>query len=98
MIFALVCLLAITGANAQELLMNVPITFSLNGLINYMPSSGGVATQGYSLTVGFNRYSWLGTHATTQESCSPLSPPPITTTPSYYNDPPLRAQESTPAP
>lgn len=97
MIFAMVWLLAIAGATAQELLMNVPITFSLNGLINYIPSSGGVATQGYSLTVGFNRYSWLGKHTTTQESCSPLSPPPTTTTLSFYNDPPPRAQESTPA-
>lgn len=57
--FVILALLA-TG-EAQELLNNVPITFRLSGSINYVPTSGGIGIPGYNFTVGFDRYSWLGT-------------------------------------
>jgi hypothetical protein len=44
----------------QEFLENVPITFALGGTVQYIPSTGGVAIQGYQITVGFDRFSWLG--------------------------------------
>ena len=58
MLLIILALLA-TGLT-QEFLNNVPIVFSLNGNINYVPSSGGIPIPGYNFTVGFDRYSWLG--------------------------------------
>ena len=70
MLLITICLLLLTQSNSQEFLQNVPITFSLNGMTSYVPSTGGVAIQGYSLTAGFSRYSWLGTQTVTKASCS----------------------------
>jgi hypothetical protein len=45
----------------QELLSDVSITFSLGGNVNYNPpSGGGLSVPGYKMTVGFDRFSWLG--------------------------------------
>ena len=60
MIIILSCIFAIVVG--QEYLQDVPITFSLNGATTYVPSTGGVAIPGYSITIGFTRYSWLGKH------------------------------------
>lgn len=56
----LIILALLATAFTQEYLNNVPITFKLNGNVNYVPSSGGIAIPGYNFTVGFDRYSWLG--------------------------------------
>jgi hypothetical protein len=72
-------------ASTQEFLNNIPITFSLSGTLNYIPTSGGVPIQGYSIAIGFDRYSWLGTFHSIQVSSSKLSPPLIIMTPSSFN-------------
>jgi hypothetical protein len=59
MLWIILTLLA--TALAQEYINNVPIIFSLNGSVSYIPSSGGIAIPGYNFTVGFDRHSWLGT-------------------------------------
>lgn len=48
-------------ALTKAILDNVEVTFQLGGSINYVPSSGGVAIPGYSLTVGYDKHSWIGT-------------------------------------
>ena len=60
-IMILILSILISISSAQELLNNVPITFGLLGNVNYIPSTGGVAIPGYTVTIGFDRYSWLGT-------------------------------------
>jgi len=56
----LIILGLVTSCLTQEFLNNVPITFSMNGSTNYVPSSGGIAIPGYKFTVGYDRFSWLG--------------------------------------
>lgn len=45
----------------QVYLNNAPITFSLAGTTQYVPSTGGPNIPGYTFNLGFDRYSWLGT-------------------------------------
>lgn len=52
------CFLAL--ASSQEMINNVPITFSLSGNVFYFPTSGGVNTPGYTFNIGFSVYQWLG--------------------------------------
>ena len=95
MLFITICLLLLSQLQGQEFLQNAPISFKLNGLTSYVPSSGGVAIQGYSLTVGFSRYSWLGTNIVTKAWCSwhwLLQP---TTTLWYSKEQLLQVQEYT---
>lgn len=40
---------------------NIPITFQLSGLTTYVPDTGGIAIPGYTLKVGYNYKSWIGT-------------------------------------
>lgn len=48
-------------ALAQQIyLNNAPITFSLAGTTQYVPSTGGPNIPGYTFNLGFDRYSWLG--------------------------------------
>jgi len=77
----LIILALLATALTQEYINNVPLTFSLTGNVSYIPSSGGIANPGYNFTVGFDRYSWLGTTHLTQAYNSKHSHPPITTIP-----------------
>jgi len=66
MLLITICLFLIGLTASQEFLQNVPITFALTGITSYVPSTGGVSIQGYQLTAGFSRYSWLGTLSLTK--------------------------------
>ena len=61
------------------LLDNVEVTFTMGGSINYVPSSGGVAISGYSLTLGYDKHSWLGILMLTKGFSSKLQPLTIIT-------------------
>lgn len=50
----------LTFTNSYEILGGVPITFQIAGNVSYVPSSGGISTQGYLMNVGFYKYSWIG--------------------------------------
>ena len=69
MLITILALLLLQGAT-QEFLQNEPITFALGGGTTYVPSTGGVAIPGYTMTLGFERFQWLGNNRLTQESCS----------------------------
>ena len=45
---------------SQAYLDGVPVTFSLNGPVDYTPTSGGVAIPGYKLEVGYSKHQWIG--------------------------------------
>jgi hypothetical protein len=42
------------------MLSDIPIQFSMLGATTYTPTSGGVAIPGYILSIGFNKYQWIG--------------------------------------
>ena len=44
----------------QIYLNNAPITFQLGGTQNYIPTTGGAPGPGYTFTLGFDQYSWIG--------------------------------------
>lgn len=46
--------------NQQIYLNNAPITFSLTGKVQYIPTTGGLQIPGYTFNLGFDRYSWIG--------------------------------------
>lgn len=52
--------LAILVLCESQYLNNIPLTFKMNGLESYTPNTGGIPIQGYSLTLGFDRFQWLG--------------------------------------
>ena len=56
----LILLASLLLLGRPQYLSNVPITFSMQGLISYVPNTGGVSLSGYSLTLGFDRYQWMG--------------------------------------
>ena len=70
MILIVLIILILQGVSSQELLKDQPITFALSGTTTYVPSTGGVAIPGYSMTIGFNRFQWLGKDCLIQGSCS----------------------------
>jgi len=56
----LIFLIIINTNQTRAILGNQPITFQMNGLINYIPDVGGAQQPGYNLRVGFTSYSWIG--------------------------------------
>lgn len=67
----ILALATLSAAVTQQVyLNNVPILFALQGTLTYVPNTGGVPIPGYALTVGFDRYSWLGILLLTQASNS----------------------------
>lgn len=64
----LLFVIAVAIGQAQEFLNNVPILFALEGDQSYMPSAGGgIPVAGYSIKIGFDRFSWLGSSFEIQE-------------------------------
>lgn len=53
----------------QAFMNNVPIYLQLQGTTTYIPSTGGVPIPGYTITIGFDRYQWLGNPSSIQVSC-----------------------------
>ena len=70
MILIVLIILILQGVSSQEFLKDQPITFALRGTTTYVPSTGGVAIPGYSMTIGFNRFQWLGKDFIIQGLCS----------------------------
>jgi hypothetical protein len=66
LLLALAMMVCILGQTPY--LKDVPITFALEGDITYTPSTGGAPIPGYSIRIGYDRFSWLGHPAFTQVS------------------------------
>jgi len=60
MSYKILILLTIIPIYWSQHLNNIPITFQLSGLTNYIPDIGGVGIPGYTFTLGYNYKSWIG--------------------------------------